>query len=211
MVSEPTAGAAPKFDPDRTALVLVEFQRQWTDPGPYNLLVRRSLAKHDVVERTRDTVRAARDAGVLVVHAPLVIDLENKRGWLATLTRGLVFTESTPRVAFTPGLYCEGDPVVEGRYTFDAFEGSDLRTILWANGVETVFFAGFSTDQCIARSMGTPSNGATTPTCSPASLQRTAPSFNAASSDALALGACPRTYCIAARSKREVTGPDRSR
>lgn len=131
MVSEPTAGAAPKFDPDRTALVLVEFQRQWIDLGLYNLLVRRSLAKHDVVERTRDTVRAARDAGVLVVHAPLVIDLENKRGWLATLTRGLVFTESTPRVAFTPGLYCEGDPVVEGRYTFDAFGGSDLRTILW--------------------------------------------------------------------------------
>jgi nicotinamidase-related amidase len=141
MASEPTAGAVPEFDPDRTALVLVEFQRQWIDPGLYNLLVRRSLAKHDVVERTRDTVRAARNAGVLVVHAPLVIDLENKRGWLATLTRGLVFTESTPRVAFTPGLYCEGDPVVEGRYTLDAFEGSDLRTILWANGVETVFFA----------------------------------------------------------------------
>jgi nicotinamidase-related amidase len=143
------------FDPDRTAIVLIEFQRQWTDPGLYNLLVRRSLKRRNVVKRTRETVRAARTAGVTVVHAPLRIDPDRKKGWLATLTRGRVFTAGTDKAAFTPGVHEENDPVAEGRYTFDAFEGSDLAAILDANDVQTVFLAGFITDQCVARSLET--------------------------------------------------------
>lgn len=53
------------FDPDRTAIVLIEFQRQWTDSGLYNLQIRRSLNRWNVVERTREAVRAARAAFVV--------------------------------------------------------------------------------------------------------------------------------------------------
>jgi nicotinamidase-related amidase len=147
--------AVVDFEPDQTAVVLVEFQRQWTDSGLYNLLIRRSLECRNVVERTRETVEAAREAGVTVVHTPLLIDPDNKKGWLATLTRGLVFTEGTEKAEFTPGVYEEDDPVTEGRYTFDAFKGSDLATILDANDVRKVFFAGFTTDQCVAKSLKT--------------------------------------------------------
>jgi nicotinamidase-related amidase len=154
-----TGGRTPdstvSFEPDRTAVVLIEFQRQWTDPGLYNLLIRRSLERRGVVERTRETVRAARAAGATVVHAPLRIDPDRKEGWLATLTRGYVFTAGTEKAAFTPGVHEEGDPVAEGRYTFDAFEGSDLAAILDANDVRTVFLAGFTTDQCVSRSLET--------------------------------------------------------
>lgn len=143
------------IDPDRTAVVLVEFQRQWTDSGLYNLLIRRSLNRRNVVERTRETVQAARAAGVTIVHAPLRIDPDQKKGCLATVTRGHVFTAGTDKAAFTPGLYEEGDAVAEGRYTFDAFEGSDLATILDTNDIQTVFLAGFITDQCIAKSLET--------------------------------------------------------
>ncbi len=143
------------FDPERTAIVLVEFQRQWTAPGLYNLLIRRSLRRRNVVERTRRTVEAARERGIRVVHAPLRIDPDRKKGWLATLTRGRVFTEGTEKAAFTPGVHEPGDPVAEGRYTFDAFEGSDLAAILDDHDVRTVFLAGFITDQCIAASLET--------------------------------------------------------
>lgn len=155
MSDKPISDPTSEIDPDRTALVLVEFQKQWTDSGLYNALIRRSLDKRDVIERTRDAVRTARKAGILIVHAPLVIDPANKRGWLATLTRGRVFTKGTSRAAFTPGLYEQGDPVAEGRYNFDAFDGSDLNTILEKRDIETVLFAGFITDQCIARSLDT--------------------------------------------------------
>ncbi len=159
MAEQKTAEQAIAFDPDRTAIVLVEFQRQWTDSGLYNLLIRRSLKRRNVVERTRETVRAARAADVTVVHAPLRIDPDQQKGWLATLTRGRVFTAGTEKAAFTPGLYEEGDPVAEGRYTFDAFEGSDLAAILDANEVQTVFLAGFITDQCVAKSLETALEG----------------------------------------------------
>jgi len=155
MADRNTLERAIAFETDRTALVLVEFQRQWTDFGLYNLLILRSLKRRNVVERTRETVRAARAAGVTVVHAPLVIDPDRKKGWLATLTRGHVFTADTEKAAFTPGIHEESDPIAEGRYTFDAFEGSDLAAILDDNDVETVFLAGFITDQCVAKSLET--------------------------------------------------------
>jgi len=90
-----------------------------------------------------------------VVHAPFVCDPEQRKGWLAKLTRGRVFTEGTPKAGFMPGVYEEGDSVTEGRYTFDAFEGSDLAKILGKNGIRTVFLAGFITDQCVASSFST--------------------------------------------------------
>lgn len=62
-----------------------------------------------------------------------------------------VFTEGTEKAAFTPGLHAPSDPVVEGRYTVDAFEGSDLATTLDRHNIRTVFLAGFITDQCIAK------------------------------------------------------------
>jgi nicotinamidase-related amidase len=153
MTERNTPEQSVAFDPDRTAVILIEFQRQWTDPGLYNRLIRRTLNRRNVVERTRETVRAAREAGVTVVHAPLRIDPDRKRGWLATLTRGYVFTDGTEDAEITPGIYEEGDSVAEGRYTFDAFEGSDLAGILDANDVRTVFLAGFTTDQCVASSL----------------------------------------------------------
>jgi nicotinamidase-related amidase len=143
------------FDPDRTAVVLIEFQRQWTDSGLYNLLIRRFLNRRNVVERTRETVRAARAAGVTIVHAPLRIDPDRKKGWLATLTQGHVFTAGTKKAEFTPGIHEESDPVAEGRYTFDAFEGSNLAALLDTHDIQTVFLAGFITDQCIAKSLET--------------------------------------------------------
>lgn len=148
---------AVECDPEQSAIVLIEFQRQWTDPGLYNLLIRHTLNRRNVVDRARETVRAARDAGVTVVHAPLVIDPDEKKGWLATLTHGRVFTKDTSKAEFTPGLYEAADPVATGRYTFDAFVGSDLADILDTNDVQTVFFAGFTTDQCVATAVETAS------------------------------------------------------
>ncbi len=44
---------------------------------------------------------------------------------------------------------------MKGRYAFDAFIGSDLEDILRGNGIETVFVCGFTTDQCVAKTMRT--------------------------------------------------------
>lgn len=154
-MAETRGDSTVDFTPEKAAIVLIEFQKQWTGDTLYRRLISRSLSRRNVVERTRETVRAARRAGVTVIHAPLVCDPTEKEGWLATLTRARVFTKGTTKAEFTSGVYAEGDPVAEGRYTFDAFEGSDLAAILDKNDIRTVFFAGFTTDQCVASSFRT--------------------------------------------------------
>jgi nicotinamidase-related amidase len=149
--SEPTVD----YTPEKAAIVLIEFQKQWTGDTLYSRLIGRSLSRRNVIERTRETIQAARQAGMAVIHAPLVCDPAEKEGWLAKLTRARVFTKGTTKAEFTSGVYAEGDPVAEGRYTFDAFEGSDLATILDENDIRTIFFAGFTTDQCVASSFRT--------------------------------------------------------
>ena len=55
----------------------------------------------------------------------------------------------------TPGLYKEGDTIVKGRYSFDAFVGSDLEESLKINQINTLYLCGFTTNQCIRRTMNT--------------------------------------------------------
>ncbi|VAV91190.1 hypothetical protein MNBD_ACTINO02-1031, partial [hydrothermal vent metagenome] len=49
----------------------------------------------------------------------------------------------------------DGDVVVQGRTHFDAFAGTDLEQLLVEQGAEQVFFGGLTTDQCVARTLGT--------------------------------------------------------
>ncbi|MBA2618073.1 MAG: isochorismatase family protein, partial [Rubrobacter sp.] len=92
-----------ELDPSNAAVVLVEFQNQWTAPGLYNSLIRGQIESRGVVENTRRLVRAAREAGARIVHAPLILDPQNKRGGLARLTGARFFTKGTPRAELTPG------------------------------------------------------------------------------------------------------------
>lgn len=142
-------------DRRKSAIILVEFQKQWTKKGLYHRLIERQLNSRNVLKNTRILVKKARKNGVMIIHAPLIIDPGNKRGWLARLTFGRVFTKDTWKSEFTEGVYEEGDIVVEGRYTFDAFTGSDLEQLLRDNRIERVFLCGFTTDQCVAKTMRT--------------------------------------------------------
>ncbi|MDJ0745073.1 MAG: isochorismatase family protein [Xenococcaceae cyanobacterium MO_167.B27] len=90
-----------------------------------------------------------------IIHAPLVINPQRKKGILAHLTFGKIFTESTQKAEFTEGVYQVGDLVVEGRYAFDAFIGSNLNQILQQKDIENVFLCGFITDQCVKKTLKT--------------------------------------------------------
>jgi nicotinamidase-related amidase len=135
------------------AIVLIEFQKQWTEKGFYYRLIERQLKSRKVLENTHRLIKNARDKGIAVIHAPLIIDPKNKKGWLAHLTRGKVFTKGSWKSEITEGLYERGDLIVEGRYSFDAFKGSDFEELLKNNCLETLYFCGFTTDQCVAKTM----------------------------------------------------------
>lgn len=140
---------------DRTVLLLIEFQKQWTDSGLHSRLIARQLRQRNAISNTLELVTAARAGGVPVIHAPLVIDPKQLNGTFAKLTRGRFFTAGSTRAEFTDGIHAAGDTVVHGRTTFDAFVDSDLQEVLRAVGAETVVMCGFITDQCVAKTFRT--------------------------------------------------------
>lgn len=139
----------------KSAVLLIEFQKQWTKKGLYNWLIKKQLKSRNVLENTIELVNSARKQGIKIIHVPLIIDPKNKKGWLAHLTFGKVFTKGKRGSEISDGLFENGDLIVNGRYAFDAFIGSDLYDILKENNLETVFVCGFTTDQCIAKTMRT--------------------------------------------------------
>ncbi len=139
----------------KSAILLIEFQNQWTGKGLYNWLIKKQLKSGNVIENTKMLVNNARKQGIEIIHAPLIIDPKNKRGWLAHVTFGKIFTKGKKGSEISEGLLEKGDLIVEGRYAFDAFVGSDLDEIINKNNIEKIFICGFTTDQCVAKTMRT--------------------------------------------------------
>ncbi len=143
------------FPAERSAILLVEFQNQWTLRGPYHRLIREQLESRQVVANTEVLVTRAREWGARIVHAPLVVDPGRKKGWLAHVTFGKVFTGGTWKAAITEGLFEAGDHVVRDRYAFDAFTGTQLERMLRELSITHLFICGFTTDQCVSRTLRT--------------------------------------------------------
>ncbi len=143
------------IEKSKSAVVLIEFQNQWTGKGLYHWLIKGQLTSRNVLANTLAFADEARKKGIKIIHAPLIIDPENKKGWLAWLTFGKVFTKGTQKAELTEGLFKEGDILVTGRYAFDAFVGSDLEQVIEDNDIETLLICGFTTDQCVAKTMRT--------------------------------------------------------
>lgn len=148
-----------QFQKSETALVLVEFQKQWTEKGLFNRLIKNQLDSRNVVRNTQHLVAKARENGIMIIHAPLVVDHHNKKGWLAHLTFGRIFTKDTWKAEVTPGLFDESDLIVQREYynlkAFDAFFESGLEQVLKNHAVKNLFICGFATDQCPARTLRT--------------------------------------------------------
>lgn len=140
---------------NNSALLLIEFQKQWTEKNLYRCFINEQLNKTRAVSNTLKFVSEARSRGVKIIHAPLIIDPHNKIGILANVTFGKVFTKNTWKSELVDGVYKDGDIIIEGRYGFDAFVGSNLEEILKSNRIQNVFLCGFVTDQCVEKTMKT--------------------------------------------------------
>lgn len=140
-----------------TAIVVIEFQKSWTDKGFFNWLIKKELSKNDVVKKTSALLKKARKQSVKIIQAPLLIDKNSenykKMPFPARLFKQL--TKGTWKAEFTEGIYEKTDLVAEGRYGFDATKGSNLLGLLHDNKIKTVYVCGFTTDHCVKETMDT--------------------------------------------------------
>jgi len=140
---------------DYTAILLIEFQKTWTEKGIFRKIIKKEYEQRNVLTNTRKLILKARKEGITVIQAPLILDKKDKNYKKTPFPARLLrrFTKGTWKAEFTDGICENNDLVIEGRYGFDATKGSDLEEILRENNIKTVFVAGFTTDHCVKETM----------------------------------------------------------
>ncbi len=141
---------------DDTAILLIEFQKTWTEKGIFHKIIKKEYMSRNVLCNTKVVLSAARNKGIKVIQAPLIIDKTDKEGYKKSpfparlLNR---FTKGTWKAEFADGIYENKDIIVQGRYGFDACKGSDLEQLLKEHGINNVYVCGFTTDHCVKETM----------------------------------------------------------
>jgi nicotinamidase-related amidase len=151
------------FDPSRTAVVLIEYQNDFTsEGGVLHGAVEGVMSKTGMLDNTKAVVDAARAAGATVIHAPITFAegyneiSKHPYGILKGVVDGNAFVAGSWGAAIVDDLAPEeGDIVVEGKRGLDTFASTNLDFILRHTGVETIALGGFLTNCCVESTMRT--------------------------------------------------------
>ena len=149
------------FDPKRTAVVLIEYQNDFTsEGGVLHDAVQGVMESTGMLENTRRLVEAARAAGATVVHAPITFvqgygELsQHPYGILKGVVDSTAFVKGEWGAEIVDALAPhEGDVVVEGKRGLDTFATTNLDFILRARGIDTIALGGFLTNCCVESTM----------------------------------------------------------
>jgi nicotinamidase-related amidase len=150
-----------QLDPAKTALVLIEYQNEFTtDGGVLHAAVAPVMDKTGMLPKTVALVDAARAAGVTIMHAPITFApgygelSRHPYGILKGVVDGNAFVKGSWGAAIVDALTpAEGDIVIEGKRGLDTFASTNLDFILRSKGIETVILAGFLTNCCVESTM----------------------------------------------------------
>ncbi|QIQ03464.1 cysteine hydrolase [Streptomyces liangshanensis] len=152
-----------RLDPAKTALVLIEFQNDFTSQGGVlNGAVAGVMEKTGMLANTVALAAAARAAGVTVMHAPITFApgygelSRHPYGILKGVVDGSAFVKGSWGAAIVDELTpADGDIVIEGKRGLDTFASTNLDFILRNKGIETIILGGFLTNCCVESTMRT--------------------------------------------------------
>ncbi len=149
------------LDPAETALVLIEFQNDFTtEGGALHGAVEDVMASTNMLANTAAAIEKARAAGATVIHAP--ISFAEGYGEISAHPYGILagVVESNAFVKGSWGAEIiddvapqEGDIVVEGKRGLDAFASTNLDFILRSKGLRNIALGGFLTNCCVESTM----------------------------------------------------------
>jgi nicotinamidase-related amidase len=151
------------FDPKRTAVVLIEFQNDFTsEGGALHGAVQDVMDRTGMLDNARKLVDAAREAGATIVHAPITFVpgygeiSQHPYGILKGVVDSTAFVKGEWGAEIVDALAPrEGDVVVEGKRGLDTFATTNLDFILRARGIDTIALGGFLTNCCVESTMRT--------------------------------------------------------
>jgi nicotinamidase-related amidase len=149
------------IDPKTTALVLIEYQNDFTtEGGVLHGAVSDVMGRTGMLANTKDVVAAARAAGVTVMHAPITFAegyneiSSHPYGILKGVVDGKAFVKGSWGAAIVDDLApAGGDIVIEGKRGLDTFASTNLDFILRSKGITTLVLGGFLTNCCVESTM----------------------------------------------------------
>ena len=151
------------MNPNNTAVVLIEFQNDFTtEGGKLHEAVKSVMDSTSMLDNTVAMVNQAREAGATIVHVPIQFapdfrEMSNSPyGILKGCKDGEVFQKGTWGAEIVDALKPQSnDIVVEGKRGLDGFATTNLDFILRSRKIENVALAGFLTNCCVESTMRT--------------------------------------------------------
>jgi nicotinamidase-related amidase len=151
------------IDPKTTAVVLIEFQNDFTtEGGVLHEAVSAVMDKTGMLANTREVVEAARKAGATVMHAPIGFTegygelTKHPYGILKGVVDGRAFVKGSWGAQIVDELTpAPADIVIEGKRGLDTFASTNLDFILRSKGITTIALGGFLTNCCVESTMRT--------------------------------------------------------
>ena len=149
------------FDPKKTAVVLIEYQNDFTtDGGALHGAVAEVMDKTGMLANTASAVEAARAAGATIIHAPIAFAegygeiTDQPYGILKGVVDSNAFVKGSWGADFSTDVSPQpGDIVVEGKRGLDTFASTNLDFILRSKGIKNVALGGFLTNCCVESTM----------------------------------------------------------
>ena len=149
------------MNPASTALVLIEFQNDFTsEGGTLHGAVAGVMASTGMLDKAVTVAQATRDAGATVIHSPITYQpgyyeiTQHPYGILAGVVDSKSFVKGTWGAEIVDCMAPKaGDIVLEGKRGLDAFASTNLDFILRSKGIQTMVLAGFLTNCCVESTM----------------------------------------------------------
>jgi ureidoacrylate peracid hydrolase len=151
------------MDPKHTAIVLIEYQNDFTsEGGALHPAVKGVMESTDMLVNTVDLVKRARELGATIVHTPISFTDDyhelapNPYGILKGVVDSKSFRKGTWGAEIVDVLKPEPeDLIVEGKRGLCGFASTNLDFILRSRGIQTVALGGFLTNCCVESTMRT--------------------------------------------------------
>jgi ureidoacrylate peracid hydrolase len=149
------------MNPKQTALVLIEFQNDFTsDGGTLHQAVKPVMDSTNMLANTVETVKKARELGVTIIFVPITFtdDYHELSSQPYGILKGVVdsksFRKGTWGAEITDVLKPEPqDIVVEGKRGLCGFSSTNLDFILRSRGISNIALGGFLTNCCVESTM----------------------------------------------------------
>jgi len=151
------------MNPAQTALVLIEYQNDFTSVGgTLHNAVKGVMESTNMLANTVATVKQARAAGVTIVFVPITFTPDYRElsptpyGILRGVVESQSFRQGTWGAEITDVLKPQPtDIVVEGKRGLCGFASTNLDFILRSRGINTIALGGFLTNCCVESTMRT--------------------------------------------------------